>query len=60
MTRIALMIAAVLTLAAIAVAQAPQPATITGTIVAMRPSENAPKEIDLRLESSGAKDLQTR
>jgi hypothetical protein len=54
------MIAAVLTLAAIAVAQAPQPATITGTIVAMRPSENAPKEIDLRLESSGAKDLQTR
>jgi hypothetical protein len=62
MIRIALIIAiaAMLALAAIAVAQAPQPASVTGTIVAMRPSESSPAEIDLRVESAEAKDLQAR
>jgi len=60
MTRIALTIVAILTLAAVTAAQAPQSATVTGTIVAMRPNETAPGEIGLRLESAEAKDLQTR
>jgi len=60
MTRLTPLVTAMIMLAAMAAAQTPQSPGITGTIVAMRPNETAPTELDLRIESAEAKEMQAR